>query len=61
MEEQIDNYLDGMILIDNLNAKSNKDNNCNSDHPDNDSVQIRTSIDRKIDRRENRLIVTLMV
>ena len=59
MEEQIDSYLDSMILIDNLNDESNKYNNGNSDHPDNDSVQIRTSIVSMIDRWRNRLVVTL--
>ena len=39
-----------MILIDNLNDKSNKDNSGNSDHPDYDTAQRRTSIYRKLDR-----------
>ena len=50
-----------MILIDNLNDESNKDNNGNSVHPDYDTAQIKTSIDREIDRCKNRLIVTLTV
>ena len=50
-----------MILIDNLNDKSNKDNNGNSDNPDNYTVQIRTLIDRMVDRWKIRLIVTLTV
>ena len=61
MEDQINSYIYGMILIENLNDESNKDNNGNSDHPNYDTAQIRTSIDRKIDRKRNRLIVTLTV
>ena len=61
MEDQIDSYLDSMILIDNLNDESNKDNNGNSGHLDYDTAQIKTSIDREIDRWKNRLIVTLTV
>ena len=39
---QIDSYLNGMILIENLNDESNKDNNGNSDHPDNNTAQVRS-------------------
>ena len=39
-----------MILIDNLNDENNKDKNGNSDQPDYDTAQIRTSIDRMINR-----------
>ena len=34
----IDSYLNSMILIGYLNYMSNKDNNGNSDHPDNDTA-----------------------
>ena len=50
-----------MLLIDNLNDESNKDNNGNGDHPDIDTAQIRTSIDRKLDWWEKSLIVTLKI
>ena len=50
MEDQIDSYLNDMILIDNLNDESNKDNKGNSDHPDYDTAWIRTSIDRNKER-----------